>query len=142
MKSQQRKLPDRSGIRTLRLIFEYEGDKISLVSRQSVSMIPPPSTGRAVEGQSGFWYELRDGEDRPVYQRITQNPIRFDSEIFTGDPDESIRRQEIPSPKGTFVLLVPDVPEAESIVLFGAPLPPRITTWSAKEVIRFPLRGK
>jgi hypothetical protein len=97
-----------------------------------------------VEGQPGFWYELHDGQDRSVYQRTTQNPIRFDAEVFTGEPKESIRRQEVSSPRGTFVLLVPDVPEAESIVLFGAPLPPRITSEGrpAKEVIRFPLRGK
>jgi hypothetical protein len=107
-------------------------------------MIAPPPTARPVEGQSGFWYELRDGQDRLVYQRTTQNPIRFDAEVFTGEPRESIRRQEVASPRGTFVLLVPDVPEAESIVLFGAPLAPRMISEgrAAKEVIRFPLRDK
>ncbi len=139
MKTQR---PDRNGIRTLRLIFEYEGDKISLISRQSVGMIPPPTTARAVEGQTGFWYELRDGQDRPLYQRVTQNPIHYDSEVFTGEPKESIRRQVVPSPKGTFVLLVPEIPEAESIVLLGAPLSPTAHSRSARELIRFPLRGK
>jgi len=127
--------------RTLRLIFEYEGNTVRLVSQQRVSMIPPPSTSilDPQEGQTGFWYELRDNQDLSVYSRVVANPIPLECEVFSDDPNESIRRQEIEVAQGTFVLLAPDIPEAASVVLFSPPLQLTERAGGTTELARFDL---
>jgi len=124
--------------RTLRLTFSYEGSVVRLVSRQSVEMITPPASSVPIrEGQTGFWYELRDQGGHLLYQRAVQNPIRFDVEVFSDDPQQSISRQKVDNPRGTFVLFVPDIPEGYSVVLFSSPLNPEEATQPAKELARF-----
>jgi hypothetical protein len=93
------------------------------------------------KNQSGFWYELRDANERTLYHRVMESPIRFDAEVFSAEEKESIRRQEVPKPQGAFVLLVPDAPEADSIVLFGSSSAPKTATLSAKELARFKLKA-
>jgi hypothetical protein len=127
--------------RTLRLTFAYEGSAVRLVSRMSVEMLlPKPNAVPIREGQSGFWYELRDNRDRVLYQRAVHNPIRFDVEIFPEDQKEPIRRRALANPRGTFDLLVPDVPEGDSVVLFSSPSEPERSTGPAHELGRFSLK--
>jgi hypothetical protein len=124
--------------RTLRLTFSYEGSAVRLVSRQSVEMITPPANAVSIkEGQTGFWYELHDQEGHLLYQRAVQNPIRFDVEVFSDDPQQSISRQKVDNPRGTFVLFVPDIPQGYSVVLFSSPLNPEEATQPAKELVRY-----
>ena len=99
------------------------------------SVVPHPE-----KNQSGFWYELRDVKDRTLYHRVMQSPIPFDVEVFSAEGKESIKRQEVPKPQGAFVLLVPDAPGADSIVLFGSSSAPRTTALSAHELARFKLK--
>lgn len=127
--------------RTLRLVFEYEDNNVRLVSQQSVTMVPPPPT--AIRGpevvQAGFWYELRDDQDRLMYYRVAANPIPVECEVFSEDPNESICRQEVEVTRGTFVLLAPDIREVTSIVLFGPPLQPTDQVQGTTELGRFNL---
>jgi len=127
--------------RVLRLTFSYEGNKIRLVSRQSVEMILPPSDpGQGYEGESGFWYSLNDPQERTVYRRVMQSPIRHDVEVFSDDPKESISRAEVSNPRGSFVLLVPDVAEARTLSLYSHSLRPQsAATPSSSEIARFDL---
>lgn len=135
-------IPEGKWRRSLRLIFIYEGDKIRLKSQQSVTMIPPaPTTKRSQEKQSGFWYELRDQDGRPVYYKVMHNPIRFDVEVFDV-PGEEIIRQPIEYPRGTFQLLVPDTKEARELVLFSSPLKPEAAGEPAREIARFILKAE
>jgi hypothetical protein len=99
------------------------------------SVLPHPE-----KNQSGFWYELRDAKERTLYHQIMESPIRFDAEIFSPEEIESIRRKEVPKPQGTFVLLVPDTPGADSIVLLGSSSAPRTAALSANELARFKLK--
>jgi hypothetical protein len=69
-----------------------------------------------------------------------ESPIRFDAEVFSAEEKESIRRQEVLKPQGAFVLLVPDAPEADSIVLFGSSSAPKTATLPARELARFKLK--
>lgn len=127
--------------RTLRLTFAYDKSDVQLVSRQTVDMmLPPPSPTALREGQTGFWYELRDQEEHILYQRAVQNPIRFDEEIFTDDLKQSITRQPVDDPRGIFTLLVPNTPDGHAVVLFSSPLNPEAAAQPAKELVRFALR--
>jgi hypothetical protein len=127
--------------RTLRLTFAYEGSSIHLTSRQSVDMLTPPSNASPIrQGQSGFWYELRDREGKVLYQRAIYNPIRFEEEIFPEDHREPIRRMRRANPRGTFDVLVPDIPEGDTVVLFSSPLEPERSAEAASELARFSLK--
>jgi hypothetical protein len=135
---QQQRGPAGPSRRTLRLTFSYEGDKVSLVSAQSVAMItPPPSPVRLGEQHAGFWYELRDRQGEVLYQQAMHNPIRTDVEVFSDDPQQSLSRQPVAHPRGTFVLLVPDTPAAHQVALFSSPLQHKEALLPAKELAVF-----
>src|ERR1041385_7131622 len=103
----------------LRLTFEYEGSSIKLVSTQKVEMIVPPTHPlEGTEGQTGFWFTLSDAQGKAVYRRVVHNPIQFDREVFSNDPkNPSVHRVPVDKPKGTFVVLVPDIQEARTVQL-------------------------
>lgn len=131
----------RSWRRTLRLSFSYAGMEVQLTGRQDVDMIPPPPTGLAPKkGQTGFWYELRDAKGKQIYVRAVHNPIEYGHEVFSPDPKESIiniPRKEI---RGTFELLVPEVPDGATLHLFSSPLEPERAGEPAREISRIDLR--
>lgn len=129
----------RSYSRALRLTFEYEGSNVKLVSIQSVDMILPPSHPlEPKEELAGFWFTLTDAQGKAVYRRILHNPISYDREVFSNDPAfPSLQRVPIPKPKGTFVMLVPDVADARTVQLFSHPLEPTARGRAARELARF-----
>lgn len=129
-----------SSTHVLRLMFEYEGNTVQLKATQKVVMTLPPATSFIPEvKQSGFWYELRDANNHTLYHRAIGSPIRFDAEVFSNEDRESVARHEVTTPSGAFVLLVPDTPEADSIVLFSSSVQPRAAAQPATELIRFKL---
>jgi hypothetical protein len=129
--------------RTLRLTFGYEGSTVRLVSLMSVEMITPPASLTPIhEGQSGFWYELRDQTGRVLYQRPLHNPIRVEAEVFPENQTEPIRHVALRDPRGTFDLLVPDIAEGDSVVLFSSPLKPEDSAAPARELARFRLKDE
>ena len=126
--------------RTLRVTFSYEGTDVRLVTQQNVEMISPPSEPLTMQGErSGFWYELRDKEGKVFYKRVLHNPIRFEAEIFSNDPEVPMTRIKIDNPRGTFQLLVPQIEEADVLVIFSSPLEPERTGEPARELARFEL---
>lgn len=133
--------PDRPTNRTLRLTFEYEGSNVKLVSSQRVDMIIPPTqalTGH--EDQTGFWFTLSDSQGKAVYRRTIQQPVKIDREVFSNDPKHpSIQRVPVEKPKGTFVVLVPDIPEARTVQLYSHPLNMESHGQPAREFARFDL---
>jgi hypothetical protein len=122
---------------TVRLIFEYEGTDIRLISRQRVEMMPPPSDplGEREEAQ-GFCVEVRDAQQQPLYRRVMSNPVRHDVEAFSDEPERSIARVPVEEPGGVFVVLVPDIEYADHVALISSPFGPRPTV-AAAEVARF-----
>jgi hypothetical protein len=124
----------------LRLTFSYEGDRVELVSRQRVQMTLPPShLLDEGEDQSGFWFTVRAEDGRPLYRRVIQSPIRVDAEVFSPQPSQNIHRVAIAHPRGTFVLLVPDIAAARTLTLHMHPVQPDAQARPAREIARFPL---
>jgi len=108
--------------KAVRMIFAFDGEQVHLVSQQSVEMVLPPSDPvQGVEGHKGFWYELRDGQDRPLYRRVMHNPMSEDVEVFSDDSKQSVRRQTVPNRKGVFVVVVPETEEGHTVTLSGSP---------------------
>jgi hypothetical protein len=127
----------------LRLTFGYEGDKITLLSEQEVTMIAPPSHPlERVESTSGFSVIVRDASGNPVYRRVVENPVRHDVEVFSPDPKQSIRRVSVQRPKGTFVILIPGIKGAQTLEFFGPPLRPQAHREPPQMLARFTLKTR
>jgi hypothetical protein len=140
--------PDQSALQRLppsvrRLTFAYEGDKITLLSEQEVTMLAPPSHPlEHVETTPGFSIILRDGRGNPIYRRVMENPVQFDVEVFSPDPKQSIRRVAVQHPKGTFVILIPEIQGARTVEFFGTPLRPQAHQEPPQMLARFTLQAR
>jgi hypothetical protein len=133
--------------RSLRLIFEYDGDRVDLVSRQPVDMAAPSSEPLdEIANRLGFWVELRDPEGAALHRQVLHDPVGASTEVFSPDPTESLRRVERTRQKGAFTVVVPDLPSADSVA-FVADLGPLLGAQAEgaapppeRRVLRFPLR--
>ena len=125
--------------RALRLTFSYEGNNVRLVSRQSVEMkIAPSDRTDEYEGHSGFWFELKDANNRTLYRRVMSNPIKTHLEAPSGDPQRPFTHVKADKLKGTFVILAPALEGAATLLIFASP--PEAAARSAKEIARIDLK--
>ena len=127
--------------KAVRLVFSFDGEHVTLVSQQRVEMVLPPSdplTG--TEGRKGFWYELRDADDRPLYRKVMHDPMREDVEVFSDDPQQpSVARHVVPNRKGVFVALVPDTADGRTAILSSSPRRLAVAHLPATVIARFDL---
>jgi hypothetical protein len=133
--------------RALRLTLSYEGDRISLESRQEVDMIPLPSdtdvaedTERARVAKLGARLELVDPEGRVLYERVTRHLIPESIEGPTGEPERPLSRRVIAQTEGTFDVVVPLLEGAHELVLYRSPSEELIQRGEAEPVFREVLR--
>lgn len=129
---------------SFRLKFQYSGERITLAGSERVQVIAPPSvTAQPERGKSsGFWFEVLDAKGNVLFYRLLRDPLRTAVEVFTADG--SFRRITGPPNEGEFEVVVPDIPEAAAIVLFGSV--PTSTkereVGPARELGRFKLPGE
>lgn len=104
-----------------RLTFAYEGDDVRLVSRQHVRMQAPPDDAALVRGgERGFWVEVRDAQDRPVYQQVLHRPVQHEFEVHSPERDALPHHVPAPEVRGVFQAVVPDLPEGRAVAVQGA----------------------
>ena len=128
-------------MKAVRMLFSFDGEHLHLVSQQSVAMVVPPSDPvQGNQGQKGFWYELRDEQDRPLYRRVMHNPMREDVEVFSDDPKQSVARHTVPNRKGVFTVVVPDTADGHTVTLSSSPRRIQLAHQPATEIARFVLR--
>lgn len=109
-----------SSNQALRLMFEYTEDDIKLISQERISMLPPPPHPLMPRrDERGFWLVLNDADNRPLYRRVMDNPIREDLEVITDDDDQPLARVRLSRRSGRFFVVVPYIEAARSIALFG-----------------------
>lgn len=124
--------------RAVRLTFSYQDERVKLMSKQILEMIPPSSDAlQAREKESGFWYELKDAKNQTLFRRVIESPIKYYIEVRSDDPDRPFTWEKVANPSGIFVLLAPEIRGAQEIVLFSSPEGDR--TKPAREIARFPL---
>jgi hypothetical protein len=106
----------------VRLTFSYEGNRIDLISKQKIQKRLPGRISPDIQkGQtSGFWLELSNDNRSILYKQIIDNPIRVDTEVFSENPKQSITRHELVDIKGTFSIVIPNIPDARNFDLFGS----------------------
>jgi hypothetical protein len=127
--------------RAVRLTFTYEGDQVSLASRQPVEMIAPPTDQLSgYEGEQGFWIEVRNDREETLHRRVMQDPLRRDVEVFSPDPEHSVYRVPVEKVSGSFVVVVPELEEADHVSLMSSAAPSAAARAPANEFARFSLR--
>ena len=113
--------PD-TGVGAMRLILEYEGDEVRLVSQQRVDMAltgaqTPP------EARSGHFAVVRDATDREM-SRVPVSGIQPTAEVFPENAGDPIIRIVTDTPRGAFTVVVPAPAAAASIALLEVTAPP------------------
>ena len=113
--------PPRATRRALRLTFQFDGDHVELIDTERLEKLVPPMIGDSPEEgrHTGEWLQVRDGDGRPMFTRLLDDPLRTRVEVH--DPDEGPHIVVGPPGRGTFDVLVPDLPDAASAVLFASP---------------------
>jgi hypothetical protein len=123
---------------SLRLTLSYSGTRVNLERIDRLEMIPSPDERvGSTEARAGSWVELRDADQRVLYQQILYNPIRFDVEVAEDPVSGQLRRQAKGRSEGIFELVIPDMPEAETIRVFASR--PEAFDEPAVEVLRMAL---
>ena len=118
-------------------MFDYEGDRVRLVSAQRVDMrVPPSDPLTGYEGQAGFWIELRDARG-VAYRKVMHRPVRHDVEVH--DPERGTHRQVVEEPRGVFTAVVPDVEAARDLVVMSSLVQPTVAHGPARPLARFDL---
>jgi hypothetical protein len=124
---------------TLRVTFAYRGDRIALAATRRVQMIAPPSVAPPPQtGQSGYWFEVRAADGSLLFHRGLHAPIRVDVEVFSDEGRQSIARVPVAEPRGEFEVLVPDLPGAQSFVLYGPPPKVEMQGAPAEPLVKLP----
>ena len=93
-------------VQSVRLIFEYEGDKVRLVSQQPVDMVVTGFDLPLTE-QLAYHVEARDVNDKTLARVPARNALERSMEVFPEHPGEPIVRHDVPVPKGAFTVVVP-----------------------------------
>lgn len=96
-------------IRAMRLIFEYEGNQVRLVSQQPVEIAITGSDITSVE-HPGYYIDTRDTTGRMLTRVPARNAFSASMEVFSERPGETISRVDMAQPRGAFTVVVP-VPE-------------------------------
>lgn len=104
----------------IRLTLSYDQGEVKLESATPLEMRALPSQEvSGHEQQAGFWVELRDTADQVLYRRVLHNPIRHEVEIYPASPTEQFSRGVVDQPRGSFDVVVPALPGAQAVALFG-----------------------
>jgi hypothetical protein len=128
--------------RAVRFAFSYVGAEIRLEARQLLDVQTPSSDPildpERDKPQSGFWIELHDGNGRAIYRRILHNPMMYSADFLIEDGGEvpHIRHSK---PRGTFFIVVPNIPAAETLVIYSSPLGYAAAAEAAEPVLRVSL---
>lgn len=105
-----------SPIRAVRLIFEYEGDEVRLVSQQQVDMaVTGFDLARAQH--PGVYVDARDADGRTLARVPARSAFAGSAEVFPEQPGEPIVRVDVPKPKGAFTVVVPAPQAAQQVAV-------------------------
>ena len=106
--------------RAIRLVFEYEGDQVRLVSRSRIEKVLP-QTDQSADALDfrGTWSEVRDAGGALLDRRVLVDPMPRDAEVFPEQLGAEIHREPPERPSGVFTLLVPDVEGADHVAVLS-----------------------
>jgi hypothetical protein len=106
--------------RAIRLVFEYEGENVRLVSLARIEKVLPETeqSADALEFR-GTWSEVRSADGATLDRRVLVDPMPRDIEVFPEQLGEEISREPLEQPAGVFTLLVPDIDGADHVAVLS-----------------------
>ncbi len=128
-----------------RLTFAAENGVIKLISEQEVDMQTTSAPGASQDAQHPFWLEMRDAADSTLMAQPMRDPLPNTIEVFSDDPLQSARHVHDPRTEQAFSVVLPSLPDADSVVLMRAGTAPGIAPTAlgagsgATEIGRFKL---
>jgi len=103
----------------VRLIFEYEGEQVRLVTQKSVEMIIT-SIDITQRPQPGYYVDTRNATNETLARVPVDNAFETSFEVFPEQHDEPIIRMDVAKPQGAFTVIVPVSDSAVRVVLTQA----------------------
>jgi hypothetical protein len=100
----------------IRLIFEYDGDRVRVVQQTPVD-IAPSSLPLARSEDGGVFVEVRDAGDRTLARVPVPHALSSSLEIFPERHDQPITRADAPRATGAFTVVVPVTPAADHVTI-------------------------
>jgi hypothetical protein len=126
----------------VRLILAYDDRGFRVIARRRFDHVVPPSEPLAdAEHSTGFRVELRAPDHRLLYVRFMPDPRLSQMEVPPGHDAEPFTRRPMARRSGTFALVVPELDEAQDVVLAVRSAAPGAVRLHSDEVARFPLRA-
>jgi hypothetical protein len=98
----------------VRLIFEYEGDQVRLVSQHPVD-IAISGFDIAQKEQPGHFVYARDAAGRTLARVPIREAFATSLEVFPENHGEPIIRVDVARPRGAFTVVVPALKEADHV---------------------------
>lgn len=92
--------------KAVRLIFEYEGDQVKLVSQQPVDMTVT-GADLAQTNFPGYYVETRDPQGKTLSRIVAHHAFSTSTEVFPEEHGKPITRVEMPQAKGAFTVISP-----------------------------------
>ena len=92
--------------KAMRLIFEYEGDEVRLVSQQPVEMVIPGADLSELS-HSGYYVETKDSGGKALFRTKAHNAFSTSTEVFPEEKGKPITRVDLPKAKGAFTVITP-----------------------------------
>ena len=104
--------------KAIRVRFRYDDGHFEFIGYRRVQATSPPVVGERPDPEtaSGFWVEVRDKRDKPLYFKVLQG--QFNS-VEVANRDGTIERRFADAVRRDFHVLLPDLDEARQIVLLG-----------------------
>jgi len=112
-----------SGPRSVRLIFEYEGDQVRLVHQQLVD-ISISDSDLPQEQLPGHHVEVRGVDEQLLGSVPIRSAMTPSMEVFPENPADPIIRTELPQAQGAFTVVVPAPPSAHHVTVVRIAAPP------------------
>jgi hypothetical protein len=103
-------------MQAMRLIFEYEGDQVRLVSQHPVEMAITGFDLPQID-HPAYYVDTRNAEDQTLARVIAHNAFTGSAEVFPEQPGEPILRVDLEKPRGAFTVVVPVPENADHVTL-------------------------
>jgi hypothetical protein len=122
----------------IRLIFEYEGDQVRLISQQPVD-VAVTGFDIARAQHPGYYIDTRDAAGRTLARVRARDAFSSSAEVFPEQPGEAITRVDVGQPRGAFTVVVPAPEGANHVtVVHVAPAQPEAPLPSSRATSPLP----
>jgi hypothetical protein len=108
-------------VKAVRLIFEYEGEAVRLISQQPVEMVVS-DTDASVPDHPAHFVDIRDAANKTLARVAARSAFAASAEVFPERPGDPITRVDIPVPKGAFTVVVPVTEDTDHVTVVKAAL--------------------